>query len=149
MNRNFVEMLSALSDAGAEFLLVGAHAMAAHGVPRATGDIDLWVRPTPENAQRVWRALVAFRAPLGGTRVEDFAQADLVFQMGVPPIRIDILTSIDGVEFETAWPRKIQHRVDELDVPVIGREDLIANKRAAARPKDLVDVRLLEAQGSQ
>jgi len=147
MNRNFVEMLSALSAERAEYLLVGAHAMAAHGVPRATGDIDLWVRPSAENAQRVWRALVAFRAPLAGTRAEDFAVPDLVYQMGVPPYRIDILTSIDGVEFEGAWSRRFEHRIDGLLVPVIGREDLIANKRASARPKDLVDVRLLEGPG--
>ncbi len=92
---------------------------------------------------------MAFRAPLGGTRAEDFAQPDLELQLGVPPIRIDILTSIDGVEFESAWSRRIEHRIDDLEVPVIGHEDLIANKRAAARPKDLLDVRLLETRGSK
>ena len=100
MNRDFVEMLSALSDAGAEYLLVGAHALAAHGRPRATGDLDLWVRATPQNARRVWSALLEFGAPLDGITVEDLSTPDVVFQIGLPPSRIDLLTSISGVEFD-------------------------------------------------
>lgn len=92
MNRDFVEMLSALCDAEAEFLVVGAHALAAHELPRATQDLDLWIRATPDNAARVWSALASFGAPLQGLTQDDFARPGVVFQIGLPPYRIDILT---------------------------------------------------------
>lgn len=114
MNRDFVEMLSALVEARAEFLIVGAHALAAHGVPRATGDLDIWVRCESKNAE-----------------------------IGVPPSRIDILTSISGVSFEQAWPNRMTIRVESLAVAVLGKNDFIANKRAVGRPKDLSDLDLL------
>lgn len=148
MNRDFVEMLAALSAADAEYLLVGAHALAVHGRPRATGDLDIWVRPTPENARRVWAALARFGAPMGDLTVEDLHSPDIVFQMGVPPARIDILTDIDGVKFESAWPRRVTAKIGTQSVPVIGREDLLANKKAAGRPKDLADVAWLESEPS-
>jgi hypothetical protein len=147
MNRDFVEMLSALSDAGAEFLLVGAHALAAHGVPRATGDLDLWVRPSAENAVRVLAALRAFGAPLFDLTAEDLQEPGTVFQLGVVPSRIDLLTGITGVEFATAWANRIELNVEGLTVPCIGRADLVANKRATGRAKDLADVELLERDG--
>jgi hypothetical protein len=145
LNPDFAEMLRALSAAGAEYLLVGAYAMAAHGVPRATGDIDVWVRPSRDNAQRVLLALQRFGAALFDLTAADLARAGTVFQLGVPPRRIDILTSIDGVTFDTAWPRRVTTRLDDVEVAVISREDLMRNKRAAKRPKDLVDVHLLES----
>ena len=144
MNRDFVEMLSALSAADADFLLVGAHALSVHGVPRATGDMELWVRATADNAARVWRALEAFGAPLGELAADDFARPETVVQFGVPPNRIDILTALSGLEFEAAWKRRVCVRVETLDVPVLSREDFIANKRAVGRPKDLSDIALLE-----
>ncbi len=144
MNRDFVEMLSALSDAGAEFLVVGAHALAAHGRPRATGDLDIWVRPTLENAERVWVALRAFRAPLHDLTRDDLATPGVVFQIGLPPRRIDILTDISGVEFEAAWSRRALFVVSGQRLPFLSREDLLANKRAAGRPKDLADLAELE-----
>lgn len=144
MNRDFVEMLDALSAAGAEFLVVGAHALAVHGHPRATGDLDLWVRPTPENAARVWNALVAFGAPLDELRVEDLAAPEVVFQIGVSPDRIDILTSITGVTFDEAWPARVSAEVCGRTIPILGREHLLANKRATARTRDLADVEELE-----
>jgi len=144
MNRDFVEMLSALSDAGAEFLVVGAHAMAAHGYPRATGDMDVWVRPSAANAERVWKALVRFGAPLTGLELGDLSTPGIVFQIGVVPNRIDVLTSIDGVEFEPAWKRRAVTGIGELQVPLLAVQDLIANKRATARPKDLADLAWLE-----
>jgi len=144
MNRHFAAMLSALSAEEVEFLLVGAHALATHGVPRMTVVIDICVRPTAPNSERVWRALVRFRAPLAGVTSSDFARAGIVFQIGVPPRRIDLLTAIDGVEFEAAYERRLVHRTGGLSIPVLGREDLIANERAAGRPKDLADVQLLE-----
>ncbi len=145
MNRDFVEMLAALRDAGAEYLVVGAHALAAHGRPRATGDLDLWVRPTSENARRVYAALAAFGAPLDQLTVEDLTEPDLVYQVGVVPARIDILTGISGVDFAEAWAGRMTIRLGELEVPVIGREALLRNKRAAGRPRDLADVAELEA----
>ena len=140
MDRNFRDMLSALRAADADFLIVGAHALAVHGKPRATGDLDIWVRPTVQNAARVYRALVEFGAPLHGITVADFATPHTVYQIGLPPSRIDILTGIDGVTFDEAWPRRVQVSQPGLELPVLGRDDLIANKRAAGRPKDLVDV---------
>jgi hypothetical protein len=146
MNRDFAEMLSALSAAQAEFLVVGAHAMAAHGLPRATGDLDIWVRPTRENAERVWTALARYGAPMGDLRVEDLSTPGMIFQIGVVPCRVDVLTVIDGVSFEAAWPRRIQSTTWGITVPVLGRDDLIANKRASGRPKDLADLAWLESR---
>src|SRR5437773_997502 len=110
-------MLRALSAAGAEFLVVGAYAMAAHGLPRATGDLDVWVRPTPENAERVVDALGAFGAPLFDLSVRDLVRPGTVFQLGLPPRRIDVLTSIHGVTFERAWPARVSCRLGDIDVP--------------------------------
>jgi len=146
MNRDFVEMLSALSAAGVEYLVVGAHAMAAHGVPRATGDLDIWVRPSTVNAARVHGALERFGAPLHDLTLEDLTSPDLVFQVGLPPARIDILTGISGVVFDEAWPRRLTARVGDLDVPILGRDDFLRNKRAVGRPKDLADIALMEEQ---
>ncbi len=140
MNPDFVAMLSELSAARAEYLIVGAHALAAHGHPRATGDLDLWVRPTPENAARVYQALTIFGAPLQDLTAADLVARDLVFQIGLPPARIDILTSISGVTFDEAWPHRMVLRLADLDTPVIGREQLIQNKRAVGRPRDLADL---------
>jgi hypothetical protein len=139
-------MLSALSEAGADHLVVGAHALAAHGFPRATGDLDILVRPTPENAERVWRALVSFGAPLHDLTEADLSAPDVVFQIGVVPCRIDILTGISGVNFDEAWAGRVQVRVGGLDVAVLGRDALLRNKRSAGRPKDLLDAAWLESE---
>jgi hypothetical protein len=103
-NSDFEDLLAALNAAGAEYLVVGAHALAAHGHPRASKDLDVWVHATADNAERTYGALAAFGAPLDDLRVDDLSTADTVFQVGVEPVRIDIVTSIDGVEFEEAWP---------------------------------------------
>lgn len=145
LSRDFRDILSAFSDAGVEFLLVGAYALSAHGLVRATGDLDLWVRSTKENAARVHRALLAFGAPAEQVRVEDFIKPESVIQIGVPPLRVDVLTSISGVEFEEAWSARITLRLDGIEVPVLSRKHLIANKRAADRPKDRLDLRWLES----
>jgi hypothetical protein len=139
-------MLSALVAESADFLVVGAYALAAHSIPRATGDLDCWIRRTPENADRVFRALAAFGAPLDQISRDDLLDPDRILQLGVAPSRIDIMTSIDGVEFDEAWPNRLVVSIEGVSVPVIGREDLIRNKRAAARPRDLADVAYLEAQ---
>lgn len=139
MERDFVEMLSELNAAGAEYLVVGAHALAAHGVPRATGDLDIWVRATPENARRVLEALRNFGAPLFDLSVDDLSKPETVFQIGVVPVRIDLLTSITGIAFEEAWAARMPVRVEGVPFGVIGRADLLRNKRATGRPKDLLD----------
>ena len=144
MNRDFVEMLSALNATGADFLIVGAHAVAAHGHPRATGDLDIWVRSSSENAHRVLRALKEFGAPLSNLSLEDLLHPDTVFQIGVSPCRIDILTSITGVDFEIAWRNKIEIKIEDLSVFCIGKHDLLQNKKATGRPQDLADVVSLE-----
>ena len=143
MNRDFAEMLSALSEAGAEFLVVGAHALAAHGIPRATGDLDVWVNSTPENAARVITALKAFGAPLADLTLDDLTKPDTVFQIGVVPSRVDILSGISGVRFSDAWPRRIVVVIEGIEVPLLGRADFVANKRASGRPRDLLDIQLL------
>lgn len=143
MNRDFVEMLSALSAAGADYLIVGAHAVAVHGHPRATGDLDIWVRADATNAAKVWTALASFGAPLVDLTVADLSNPGIVFQMGLPPSRIDILTGISGVSFDEAWPRRMMATVAGQELPFLGKEDLLANKRAAGRPKDLADVAAL------
>jgi hypothetical protein len=140
LNPDFRDILSALSDEGVEYLLVGAYALAAHGLPRATGDIDLWVRPSAENAARVWRALMRFGAALDRLSTSDLTMPDVVVQIGVSPRRIDLLTSIDGVAFDAAWPERVLVQIDGLEVPVISRSHLIANKRASGRPQDVADV---------
>ena len=144
MNSDFSDMLSALSAEGVEYLLIGAYAMAAHGVPRATGDIDVWVRPSPENADRVLRALARFGAPMGELRAADFAGLGMVLQIGVAPNRVDVMTAIDGVTFDEAWPHRETRVIDGVTLSVIGRDDLIRNKRATGRARDKADAEQLE-----
>lgn len=139
MNQDFRDLLHELSEAGARFLIVGAYALAAHGLPRATGDIDVWVEPTRENADLVYKALQAFGAPLHDLTGDDLSTPGIVFQMGLPPRRIDILTQITGVEFDEAWANRTEARFGDLTVAVIGPRDLLRNKRASGRPKDLLD----------
>ena len=145
MNPDFVDFLAALLAAGARFLVVGAHALAVHGVPRATGDIDVWIDRSPENAARVWRALDAFGAPAAalGVRTADLETPDVVVQIGLPPRRIDVLTGVTGLEFDAAWASRVVHRVGELEVPFLGRDALVRNKRASGRYKDLGDLEAL------
>ncbi|MEX2527863.1 MAG: nucleotidyltransferase [Gemmatimonadota bacterium] len=144
LNPDFRDMLSVFDEEGVEFLVVGAYAMAAHGLPRATGDLDFWVRPSKENADRVIRALVRFGAPMDMITVDDFLTPDLVFQIGMEPNRIDLLTHIDGVEFKAAWDNRIIAQVGGVDIPVLGLADLIRNKEAVGRLQDLADVDALK-----
>lgn len=144
LNENFKDMLSAFGEAEADYLLVGAYAMAAHGCPRATADIDFWVRPSEANAARVWTALEAFGAPLSMVSVADFCTPDVVYQIGVAPQRIDILTSISGVDFEDAWRERLIVELEGVSVSVIGLRHLHANKLASGRAKDHQDAIILE-----
>jgi hypothetical protein len=147
MNRlppDFLDLLTGLNAAEAKYLLVGGHAVAFHGLPRATKDIDVWIEASPENAGRVMAALRAFGAPLAGLSERDLAQPGQGFRMGTPPFRIEILTEISGVSFGDAWPRREQREIEGVRLFLIAREDLLANKRAAGRTRDLADVEALE-----
>ena len=140
LNPDFKDILLCLKEERAEFILVGAYALAAHGLPRATGDIDIWVRSSTENARKVLRALLAFGAPLSNLTEQDFISPDMVVQIGVEPCRIDILTSIDGVEFDEAWENKMSVIVDDVVVQILSKADLLKNKLAAGRDKDQGDI---------
>ena len=140
MNPHFVEILRAFHDEGVEHLVIGAYALAVHGHVRATLDIDLWVRPTRDNALRTWRALERFRAPLSKMNLEDFAEREVLYQIGVPPSRIDIMTSVTGLDFETAWPNRVMATFGDVEAPVLGLDDMRTAKRAAGRLKDLADL---------
>ena len=145
MNEDFRDLLAELRRAEARFLVVGAHALAAHGAPRATVDLDVWIDPSPENAARVWAALAAFGAPLESLAITpaDLTRPDTVAQFGLPPWRIDILTGISGVTFDEAWPDRIEAWFDDVLVPFIGQATFIRNKRASGRLKDLADIEAL------
>lgn len=149
MNRDFKDLLSAFNDAGVEYLLVGAHALAVHGHVRATKDLDVWVGPSPANAARVVRALRAFGAPMQGLTEAEVAKPGLILQIGVPPVRVDVITAIDGVDFGDAWPEKVVAHLGELEVPVLSRKHLVLNKRAAGRLQDLADLERLEGSGER
>ncbi len=144
LSPDYKDILSGFIEERVDYLVVGAYAVASHGLPRATGDLDLWVRADPENAHRVWRALAQFGAPVTDLAESELSHPGLVFQIGVEPSRIDILTSIDGVEFDDAWKARLELEIDGLRIHVIGRTHLIANKRAVGRPQDLADVARLE-----
>ena len=140
MNPDFVDLLRAFAAAEVRFLIVGAYALAHHGRPRATGDLDVWVDATPANATRVVRALGAFGAPLDDVSEHDFARPGVVFQIGVPPGRIDVLTELTGLMFDEAWPDREPGRFGDLTVDFLGREVFVRNKRATGRAKDLGDL---------
>ena len=140
MNEDFLDLLRALSDADVRFLIVGAYALAHHGRPRATGDLDVWVQPDAANARRMMTALQVFGAPLTDIVEQDFARPGAVFQIGVPPRRVDILTDLTGITFEEAWPQRERGSFGALQVDFLGREALIRNKRATGRKQDLADI---------
>ena len=140
MNPDFVDLLRAFSEAEVRFLVVGAYALAHHGRPRATGDLDVWVEATPQNGRRVLQALEAFGAPLHDVTQDDFARPGVVLQMGVPPGRIDVLTELAGIHFEAAWTTRERGAFGDLAVDFIGRDAFIRNKRETGRLKDLGDI---------
>ncbi|NOT32718.1 MAG: hypothetical protein HOP12_00965 [Candidatus Eisenbacteria bacterium] len=143
MNPDFIALLRELSAAEARFLVVGAYALAHHARPRATGDLDLWIDPSPSNAERVHAALKAFGAPLGDLSVADLSAPNLVYQIGLPPRRIDVLTSLTALEFPEAWKSRVAGRMGDAECCFLGREQLIKNKRAVGRARDLADLEAL------
>lgn len=144
INPDFRDLFAALNAAQAKYLVVGGYALAFHGLPRFTKDMDIWVEATPQNAEKVFLALEEFGAPASGLTRADLARRNLIFQIGIAPNRIDVITSIDGVEFHEAWPSREEMTYGDQTLAIIGRKELIRNKRAAGRPQDLTDVRTLE-----
>jgi hypothetical protein len=144
MNRDFLDIIRALSAAEVRFLVVGAYAVNLYTDPRATGDLDIWVQPTAENAHRLMQALSDFGAPLDAISESDFSTPGVTLQIGVPPRRIDILTEISGVRFDEAWTGHTVHPFGTVTAPFIGKSAIIKNKKATGRPKDLADLERLE-----
>jgi hypothetical protein len=140
MNPDFLDLLRALSAHDVRYLIVGAYALAVHGRPRATGDLDIWIDATPDNADRLMAALAAFGAPLREVSAADFATPGIVFQMGLAPYRIDILTDLTGIRFADAWPHRVRAPFGDIDCDYIGRDAFIRNKKATGRLKDLGDI---------
>jgi hypothetical protein len=147
LNSDYKDILYALSEEKVKFLLVGAYAMAVHGYPRSTGDIDLWIMPESGNAEALMRALTRFGAPVDTISPGDFQLENMVFQIGVAPRRIDIITSLDGLVFEEAFVHSDLTEIEEIPVHVLSVKDLVRNKRATGRTKDIADAEMLEGKG--
>ena len=140
VNPDFRDLFATLNGAGAEYMVIGAHALAVHGAPRFTKDLDILVNCTEANAKKVWKALQEFGAPMGSLRAVDLHTPGLMFQMGLAPNRIDILTSADGLDFGAAWGCKVEAHYGDQPIWILGRQDLITNKAATGRPQDLADI---------
>ena len=145
LNEDYRDMLHALSDEKVKFLLVGAYALAAHGYPRATMDIDIWVMSSPQNTDAVLRALRRFGVPLHNLTKEDLQKDGTIFQIGVAPRRIDIITAASGLQFEETYGRSLSVNIEGVEVHIPSIDDLIRNKRALGRTKDLADAEALES----
>jgi hypothetical protein len=145
LNEDYRDMLHALSNEKVKFLLVGAYALAAHGIIRATVDFDIWIMPSLENAEAVFRALLRFGAPLHNLTIEDLQKDGTIFQIGVAPRRIDIITEASGLKFDEAYQGSLVVNLDGIEVNILSIEDLICNKRASGRTKDLADAEALES----
>ncbi|MEA2785876.1 MAG: hypothetical protein QOF71_1980 [Candidatus Eremiobacteraeota bacterium] len=143
-NSDFSALLAVFNDGGVDYLLIGGRAYSFHDEPRYTKDYDLWIRPTKDNADRAYAALIRFGAPLDGITRDDLIDPEAYYAMGVPPNRIDVLSAIEGITFDEAWPHRVEGRHGEERMWVIGIDDLITNKRAIGRPSDLIDVAGLE-----
>jgi hypothetical protein len=144
LNKDYKEMLQLLLEEQVDFILVGAYALAAHGYPRATGDIDIWVRADEINSINIYRALERFGAPVDQITVNDFAIEGIVFQIGVTPRRIDIITHLDGVTYGEADEDKVIVEVEGLKLPILSFDKLIKNKLSTGRERDELDVKLLQ-----
>jgi hypothetical protein len=143
-NRDFRDLVQCLNDGGAKFLIVGAYAVIYHSEPRYTKDLDIWVEPTPPNAQKVWAALVKFGAPLDDLTVADLSNPDIVFQMGIEPNRIDIIMDVEGLRFAEAWENRVASTYEDQPVFVLSYDDTVHAKKTAGRDEDLLDVKRLE-----
>ena len=145
-NEDYKEMLLLLTESNVDFILVGAYALAAHGYPRSTGDIDIWINPIPENAEKVYECLVKFGAPLFDLKPEDLCVTGNVFQIGIAPRRIDILTGISGVKFQDAKKDLIKVEMEGIRLPFLSFNHLLINKETSGRDKDIIDLKRLRKQ---
>jgi hypothetical protein len=144
MNSDFIELLNLFNANEVKYLIVGGVAFIFHAEPRYTKDLDIWVKADDTNAAAIYKCLREFGAPLAGVVEADFANSELFYQMGRPPGRVDILMSIEGVEFDDAWSRRVEAKVEDIPVTFVSKDDLIASKLASGRPQDLNDVRVLQ-----
>lgn len=144
LNSDFKELLSILNEAKVRYLVVGGYAVMEYTEPRYTKDLDIWVSRDRDNAERVYGALKQFGAPLSNITVEDFTDPNIVYHMGRPPARVDILMGLTGLDFESAWGRRVEGSYGEVKTQFLSIEDLIVNKRATGRPQDLLDVESLQ-----
>ena len=144
LNPDYRDMVECLVREGVDFMLVGGYAVALHGWPRTTFDIDFWIMANPEHAKAVMRAITSFGAPLMGLTEADFYRPGMVFQIGTEPQRIDIISAVDGLDYADASLRAVTMNVDGLEIKVVSLDDLIVNKRASGRPKDIADAVMLE-----
>jgi predicted nucleotidyltransferase len=147
LNEDYKDMLQTLLDNEVKFLIVGAYALAAYGYPRATGDFDIWIEASAENSKKILSSLTSFGAPTSGLTEKTFMEKGIVFQIGIAPRRIDLITHIDGVDFSDAYPSRKTIVIEGLNLPFISKENLIQNKKSTGRDKDLVDVKHLEENG--
>lgn len=146
LTRDLREFIELLTSHGVEYVVVGGHAVAYHGSPRYTGDVDFFVRASEENARRVLAVLAAFGFADAGIELDDLRVPGRIIQLGLPPNRIDIITQITGVDFAAAWAGRVTAKLDDLSVPMLGRAELLKNKRATGRPKDLADADAIEGE---
>lgn len=145
LNEDYKDILQLFTDNSVKYLVVGAYALGAYGFPRATGDIDLWVLADSENSKKIFRCLAEFGAPVENITEQTFCDKDVIFQIGIVPRRIDIITKISGIDFEQAFANREEFVIDGLRLSFISKQDLITNKLAAGRDKDSVDVKNLLA----
>jgi len=143
LNKDYKEMLQILLNNKVRFLVVGAYAMGVYGYPRATGDIDIWVEASSENSEEIHQSLSEFGAPLSEVTKTTFCEEGIVFQIGVAPRRIDIITKIDGVDFNKAYSDKQKIEIEGIKIPFLSKEDLIKNKESTGREKDQLDAKYL------
>ena len=139
-NSDFRELLKIFEKHKIRYLVVGAYAVMKYTEPRFTKDLDLWIATDPENANSVYVALKEFGAPLANLSADDFTHPDYFYQMGIPPLRVDMMISIPGVKFEGAWRNREVVELDNLKIPFISRSDLIRGKQASGRPQDKIDI---------
>jgi len=149
LNKDYKEMLQSLLKNEVEFLVVGAYAMGAQGYPRATGDFDIWAKASAINSRKIYKALADFGAPVSNVTDKTFIEKDIIFQIGIMPRRIDIITHIDGVDFKDAYTTRLVVEIDGLKIPFLSKENIIKNKLASGRPKDRLDVEYLKEVSSQ
>jgi hypothetical protein len=141
---DFKELLSVFNAHDVRYLVVGGYAVMKYSEPRFTKDLDLWISVDPKNARAVYAALRAFGAPLSGLSESSFSQEGFFYQIGVPPLRVDVMMSLPGMSFEEAWPRRVMFDIAGITVPFVSKEDLIQIKRASGRSQDLIDAEQLE-----